>query len=87
MTDDLRTIDDSPRDTAEEAAAVHLIGWNLRCNRCGLYGATWLPGMRPRWGALALCGPHRRELEAEQTRHSKAMAELTAVRYEQEGPR
>lgn len=76
-------LNDMPHATPEEAAAAHLMGWNLRCNRCGLYGATWLPGMRPRWGSLALCGPHRRELEAEQTRHSQAMAELTAVHFEQ----
>lgn len=59
-------------------------GWNLRCNRCGLYGALWYSGERPGWGSLALCDPHADELYAEHQRHREALAELRAVNYEQE---
>lgn len=72
-----------PLPTAEEAAAAHRMGWNLRCNRCGGFGATWIPGMRPGWGSLALCYPHKAELEAEQRRHVDAMTVLTRVSFEQ----
>jgi hypothetical protein len=60
------------------------MGWNLRCNRCGGYGASWIPGMRPGWGSLALCYPHKAELVAEQGRHARAMQRLTAVNFEQD---
>lgn len=73
-----------PKATPDEAADAHLIGWNLRCNRCGGYGATWVVGMRPGWGSLALCYPHERELRAAQRRHADEVKELTAVRFEQD---
>jgi hypothetical protein len=73
-----------PLPTAEEAAAAHRMGWNLRCNNCGGYGATWIPGMRPGWGALALCYPHKAELEATQRRHAQELAVLTAINFEQD---
>lgn len=73
-----------PKATPEEAAAAHIIGWNLRCNRCGRYGATWIPNMRPGWGSLALCYPHKRELESVQRRHAGELAEVTAVNFEQD---
>jgi hypothetical protein len=73
----------SPLSTPEEAAAAGRLGWNLRCNRCGLFGARWISGMRPGWGALALCDPHADELEAEVGRHKSAMAVLGAVNFEQ----
>lgn len=73
-----------PQPTAEEAAEAGLIGWNLRCNRCGGYGAQWIPEMRPGWGALALCNPHAAELSAAEHRHADEMRELTAVRFEQD---
>jgi hypothetical protein len=67
-------------------------GWNLRCNRCGTYGATWTGQRgseayrteRPGWGALALCQPHHDELDAEYERHRRALDTLRHVRYEQE---
>jgi hypothetical protein len=59
------------------------MGWNLRCNNCGGYGATWIPKMRPGWGALALCYPHKSELEAMQRRHAAELAALTTVQFEQ----
>lgn len=70
--------------TVDDAKAACVSGWNLRCNRCGGYGANWIPGMRPGWGALALCRPHQAELTAEERRHADAMRELTAVRFEQD---
>lgn len=72
--------------TRDEARERRLPGWNLRCNRCGNYGAKWLPGMRPGWGALALCPSDEAELWAEEERHQRAMRELTAVRFEQDRP-
>jgi hypothetical protein len=73
----------APLPTAEEAAEAGRMGWNLRCNHCGLYGAAWIPKMRPGWGSLALCYPHKAELEATQRRHAEELRALTAVRYEQ----
>ncbi len=59
-------------------------GWNLCCNRCGTYGATWTEGAeRPGWGSLALCPTHRAELVAEYRRHRQALDVLCAVCYEQ----
>ncbi|MDI9887330.1 MULTISPECIES: hypothetical protein [Streptomyces] len=73
-----------PKNTPEEAAQAGLIGWNLRCNSCGGYGATWIPGMRPGWGALALCYPHEKALQAMQRRHAEELKALTAVHFEQD---
>lgn len=87
MTDQTETARDPfgpPLPTAEEAAAAHRMGWNLRCNSCGGYGATWIPGMRPGWGSLALCHPDRRELEAMQRRHSDELKTLTTINFEQD---
>jgi hypothetical protein len=72
--------------TPDEARWLGLQGWNLRCNRCGLYGATWVPNQRPGWGALALCQPHAYELREEVERHDKAMRALREVRFEQPIP-
>lgn len=73
-----------PLPTAEEAAAAHRVGWNLHCNSCGGYGATWIPKMRPGWGALALCYPHEKELYAMQRRHAEELRTLTTVKFEQD---
>lgn len=73
-----------PLPTAEEAADAHRIGWNLRCNNCGGYGATWIPKMRPGWGSLALCHPDRTALESMQRRHADELATLTTVHFEQD---
>lgn len=58
-------------------------GCNLRCNRCGTYGAIWIPGERPGWGNLALCPPHERELDEEHQRHRAALDRIRAVNFEQ----
>lgn len=58
-------------------------GWNLRCNRCGTFGATWVEGERPGWGSLALCPADADELGEEHARHDRALTELRAVNYEQ----
>ena len=73
-----------PLPTPEEAAEAHRIGWNLRCNRCGGYGATWIVGARPNWGSLALCYPHKAEYEATVQRHADEMAVFTTVQFEQD---
>lgn len=73
-----------PLPSAEEAANAGRMGWNLRCNSCGGYGATWIPEMRPGWGALALCHPHEKELYAMQRRHADELRALTAVNFEQD---
>jgi hypothetical protein len=72
----------NPLGTPEEAARAHRFGWNLRCNRCGLYGAMWHAGERPGWGDLALCDPHAEELEVEHRRHRDALQVLRAVNFE-----
>ena len=69
--------------TVDEARAACLPGWNLRCNRCGTYGASWLVEERPGWGALALCPPHADELRAEYARHEEALRVLREVKFEQ----
>lgn len=73
-----------PLPTPEEATEAHRVGWNLRCNSCGGYGADWIPGMRPGWGSLALCYPHKRELEQMQRRHANELRTLTTVKFEQD---
>lgn len=72
-----------PKATPEEAAAAHIIGWNIRCNRCGLYGATWVPAQRSGWGSLALCYPHEEELMTVKQRHADELKAVTAVNFEQ----
>lgn len=71
--------------TKEEAHKQGLTGWNLRCNQCGDYGASWVPDTRPTWGALALCPLHQGELEGERERHRNTMNTLTQVYFEQVG--
>lgn len=73
-----------PLPTTGEARNAGRLGWNIRCNRCGLWGARWHEGHRPGWGSLALCDPHADELEAEIDRHHRAMMQLRAVRFEQQ---
>lgn len=76
-----------PGFTEGEARTAGLPGWNIRCNRCGTFGATWTDNAvrteRPGWGALALCPPHKRELEEEHERHAAALRRLREVNYEQ----
>jgi hypothetical protein len=61
-------------------------GHNLRCNRCGTFGAIWISEQRPGWGSLALCPPHEQELAAEHKRHQAALARLRKVNFEQPPP-
>lgn len=75
----------SPLPTPEEAQEAGRTGWNLRCNSCGGYGAVWVPEARPGWGSLALCWPHKAELEAMQQRHASELKTLTTINYEQHG--
>lgn len=74
-----------PHYTLEQANELCLPGWNLRCNRCGSYGADWMPNERPGWGCLALCPPHKRELVDEHVRHKLALEVLRRVDFEQDG--
>lgn len=67
----------------DEALDFGLTGWNLRCNRCGSYGAEWMQDQRPGWGALAACPPHRDEVRAELQRHREALARLREVNFHQ----
>lgn len=73
-----------PLPTPGEAAEAGRMGWNLRCNRCGGYGATWLVGARPNWGSLALCHPHAKEYGAMVLRHAGEMELFTNVKFEQD---
>lgn len=79
----LATASDAPHPTLEAARDVHAQGWNLRCNRCGGWGASWIRNERPGWGAAALCAPHARELHEEHQRHQAALAPLRAVSFAQ----
>lgn len=70
--------------TAEEAMDAGAQGYNLRCNRCGTFGATWTDlTERPGWGSLALCPLHKQELADEHARHQAALAVLRQVNFEQ----
>jgi hypothetical protein len=71
----------------QEAQAAARQGWNIRCNRCGSYGARWWRNGRPGWGALALCPLDALELEAELRRHTETLRRLLAVNYEQDTTR
>jgi hypothetical protein len=73
--------------TMEQALQRGMLGWSVRCNRCGSYGAEWLPNERPGWGSLALCPEHTRELRDETARHYRALQTLRAVNFEQEWDR
>jgi hypothetical protein len=74
--------------TADIARQAGVEGWNLRCNRCGTYGATWTDSSvrdeRPGWGALALCPPHKRELADEHRSHAYRLAKLRQVNFHQD---
>ena len=71
--------------TAKDAKQAGISGWNLRCNRCGTYGANWRFGLGERkgWGELALCREHGAELSAEYDRHRLELERLCAVQFEQ----
>lgn len=75
-----------PHYTLDEARERCLPGWNVRCNRCGNYGADWIANERPGWGwgNLALCPPHAGELAREHARHAAALRTLRAVNFEQD---
>ena len=66
-----------------EAREKYVLGWNIRCNLCGTYGAEWIRGERPGWGALALCPAHKAELLRERYRHGKEMKRLRTINFEQ----
>lgn len=71
--------------TQDDARVAGVPGCNLRCNVCGTYGATWMPGERPGWryGNLAACPTDKVAFEAEYRRRATALAELREVRFEQ----
>lgn len=74
-----------PLPTADEARWAGRRGWDLRCRRCGDFGATWQPGVQAGTD-IALCDPHAGELAAERARHDAAMAKLTERRFAQPIP-
>jgi len=73
--------------TTEEAREAGRNGWNLRCNRCGGYGAQWIPGARRGWGALALCHPEAEEYFQMMRRHDNELSFYTTVNFEQDARR
>ena len=73
-----------PLPTPEEAAAAGRMGHNLRCNKCGGYGAVWIPKARPGWGSLALYFPEAEEYDAMVRRHEDEMRQFTDVKFEQD---
>lgn len=68
----------------EEANKRCLIGWNIRCNFCGDYGAEWIKSARPGWGDLALCPQHEEEYQRMIRRHEKEKQRFRNVKYEQQ---
>lgn len=66
----------------EEAKERCLLGWNIRCNVCGNYGAKWIYGARPGWGALALCPEHEKEYNEMVYRHKEEIKNFTDVKFE-----
>lgn len=78
------TMHGPPLPTPEEAAAAGRMGHNLRCNKCGGYGAVWIPGARPDWGSLALCYPEAEDYYAMVSRHADEMRQYIDVKFEQD---
>lgn len=75
-------------ETAEQALDAGVRGWNLRCNICGNWGASWRGDhIRSAWGALALCKKHDYEFEVEVRRHREVMAVFELIAYEQDAAR
>lgn len=75
--------------TKEEAKKRHLIGWNIRCNHCGSYGAAWINKIhgetaRPGWGALALCEQHTKELAHVVDQFRREVFKFRQINFEQE---
>jgi hypothetical protein len=68
----------------EEAKSKILMGWNIRCNLCGDYGADWVPNARPGWGSLALCPTHKKEYDAEIRRHGDELLRIGKINFEQD---
>lgn len=68
----------------EEAKRQCVLGWNIRCNKCGSYGAVWIKSGRPGWGSLALCPIHEQLYLAEMKRHSEELLWLAKIEFEQE---
>jgi hypothetical protein len=65
---------------ALQMASVNMVGWNIRCNHCGKFGAAWIPAGRV---SLALCPEHCAEWEAEQQRHAAEISRLAKINFEQ----
>lgn len=70
--------------TKGEAKKRSIQGWNIRCNLCGNYGASWIYGARPGWGALALCPEHEKEYKEMIERHKKEIRKFTNANFEQD---
>jgi hypothetical protein len=65
------------------AADAGISGWNIRCNLCGAFGASWIINARPGWGSLALCPSHKEAYEAEMSRHRGVISTLSQINFEQ----
>ena len=68
----------------EEAKRKCLLGWNIRCNYCGSYGAGWVKGKRPGFGSLAFCPEHMKQFMNEQQRHQVELRRLKTIYFEQD---
>jgi hypothetical protein len=86
MSPSPRLFGESPHSTSEAAKKAGVHGWNLRCQRCGQWGAGWYyyrPEC-PEWGDLALCGPHASALHNELRRHKDAVRDMIRENFRQE---
>ncbi len=62
-----------------------ITGWNIRCNKCGSYGAEWRFGLLPGYGAF--CPTHTAQWNEEMRRHTAAKRDLMEVKFEQDRDR
>lgn len=72
-----------PRLSEDEAKSVPVMGWNLQCAGCRLYGATWRavsPGI-VNVRHVALCAPCEDLRLEEQRRHRTAISRITGGKY------
>jgi hypothetical protein len=72
--------------TIEEAKAIPLPGWNLRCNRCGSFGATHEDGdgKRRGYGHFVFCPSCMKEYVAMQERHRLEAEVWQTIHFEQD---
>lgn len=79
----------SPVLTIEQARERHVMGWNIACQVCGSFGASWAAPhpleSAQRGNHLRLCPTHRAEWDGLHRRFSDERRALTRVRFTEDG--